>query len=159
MSRMGVAYGWLNIFISSFLAKGNKMKHYNKIYPRYIHIHVYAIRMPDYSWTCVQPPSIVYVHEYIWAVSFRLFSDIHVFWCAILIAHQIVMAKHGGSCVHFQESPLAGEPRDRLFHIHSVHRYQLCAKYLYPSTLLWLLQPLTTTWYDSLVLYISLLKI
>ena len=23
------------------------------------------------------------------------------FWCAILIAHQIVMAKHGGSCVHF----------------------------------------------------------
>ena len=37
----------------------------------------------------------------------------------------------------FQESPLAGEPRERLFHIHSVHRYQLCAKYLYPSTLLW----------------------
>ena len=26
----------------------------------------------------------------------------------------------------FQESPLAGEPRERLFHIHSVHRYQLC---------------------------------
>ena len=37
----------------------------------------------------------------------------------------------------FQESPLAGEPRERLFHIHSMHRYQLCAKYLYPSTLLW----------------------
>ena len=36
----------------------------------------------------------------------------------------------------FQESPLAGEPRERLFHIHSVHRYQLCTKYLYPSTLL-----------------------
>ena len=36
----------------------------------------------------------------------------------------------------FQESPLAGEPREILFHIHSVHRYQLCAKYLYPSTLL-----------------------
>ena len=36
----------------------------------------------------------------------------------------------------FQVSPLAGEPRERLFHIHSVHRYQLCAKYLYPSTLL-----------------------
>ena len=27
----------------------------------------------------------------------------------------------------FQESPLAGEPRERLFHIHSMHRYQLCA--------------------------------
>ena len=26
----------------------------------------------------------------------------------------------------FQESPLAGEPRERLFHIHSVHHYQLC---------------------------------
>ena len=37
----------------------------------------------------------------------------------------------------FRESPLAGEPRERLFHIHSVHRYQLCAKYIYPSTLLW----------------------
>ena len=57
----------------------------------------------------------------------------------------IVMAKHGrlfhaganmGVPVSiFQESPLAGEPRERLFHIHSV-RYQLCAKYLYPSTLL-----------------------
>ena len=50
----------------------------------------------------------------------------------------IVMAKHGGPCVHFfQESPLAGKPREILFHIHSIHRYQLCAKYLYPSTLLW----------------------
>ena len=38
-------------------------------------------------------------------------------------------SKHGGSCVHFQESPLAGEPRERLFHIHRDHRYQLCAKY------------------------------
>ena len=36
----------------------------------------------------------------------------------------------------FQESPLAGEPCERLFHIHSIHRYQLCTKYLYPSTLL-----------------------
>ena len=90
-----------------------------------------------------------------------------VFWCAILIAHQIVMAKHKLvpspmpplTPLHiatmpygtekqsrqnmevpvsiFQKSPLAGEPRERLFHIHSVHRYQLCAKYLYPSTLLW----------------------
>ena len=25
----------------------------------------------------------------------------------------------------FQESPLAGEPREKLFHIHSVNRYQL----------------------------------
>ena len=37
----------------------------------------------------------------------------------------------------FQESPLAGEPRQRLFHIHSVNRYQLRTKYLHPSTLLW----------------------
>ena len=28
----------------------------------------------------------------------------------------------------FQESPLAGEPRERLFHIHSVNRYQLRTK-------------------------------
>ena len=30
------------------------------------------------------------------------------FWCAILIAHQIVMAKHGGSCVHFSEISTCG---------------------------------------------------
>ena len=36
----------------------------------------------------------------------------------------------------FQESPLAAEPRERVFHNHSVHRYQLCTKYLYPSEML-----------------------
>ena len=30
-----------------------------------------------------------------------LLSLLQCHWCAILIAHQIVMAKHGGSCVHF----------------------------------------------------------
>ena len=29
-------------------------------------------------------------------------------WCAILIAHQIVMTKHGGSCVHFSEISTCG---------------------------------------------------
>ena len=62
----------------------------------------------------------------------------------------------------FQESPLAGEPRERLFHIHSVHRYQtLCiiSIPIYVIVTNKLLQPLTTTWYDSLVLSFSLLKI
>ena len=31
----------------------------------------------------------------------------------------------------FQESPLAGEPREKLFHIHSVNRYQLRTKYFF----------------------------
>ena len=31
----------------------------------------------------------------------------------------------------FQESPLAGEPLERLFHIHSVNRYQLRTKYFF----------------------------
>ena len=31
----------------------------------------------------------------------------------------------------FQESPLAGEPRERLFHIHSVNRYQLFTRLCY----------------------------
>ena len=58
-------------------------------------------------------------------------------WCAILIAHQLLWQNMEDPVSIFQESPLAGEPRERLFHIHSIHRYQLCAKYLYPSTLLW----------------------
>ena len=60
-----------------------------------------------------------------------------VYWCAILIAHQLVWQNMEAPVSIFQESPLAGEPRERLFHIHSIHSYQLCAKYLYPSTLLW----------------------
>ena len=47
-------------------------------------------------------------------------------WCAILIAHQLLWQNMETPVSILQESPLAGEPRDRLFHIHSVHRYQLC---------------------------------
>ena len=58
------------------------------------------------------------------------------FWCAILIAHQLLWQNMEAPVSIYQESPLAGEPRDRLFPIHSVHRYQL-NQYLYLSTLLW----------------------
>ena len=58
-------------------------------------------------------------------------------WCAILITHQLLWQNMEAPVSIFQESPLAGEPREILFHIHSIHRYQLRAKYLYPSTLLW----------------------
>ena len=62
----------------------------------------------------------------------------------------------------FQESPLAGEPRERLFHIHSVHRYQLrlckISLPIYVIVTNKLLQPLTATWYDSLVLSFSMLS-
>ena len=59
------------------------------------------------------------------------------YWCAILIAHQLLWQNMEAPVSIFQGSPLAGEPRERLFHMHSVHRYQLCTKYLYPSTLFW----------------------
>ena len=45
------------------------------------------------------------------------------FWCVILIAHQLLWQNMEAPVSIFQESPLAGEPRERLFHIHSVHRY------------------------------------
>ena len=54
-------------------------------------------------------------------------------WCAILMLWQNMEAPMS----ILQESPLAGEPRERLFHIHSINHYQLCKKYLYPSMLLW----------------------
>ena len=59
------------------------------------------------------------------------------FWCAILIAHQLLWQNMEAPVSIFQESPLAGGPSKRLFHIHSIHHYQLCAKYLYRSALLW----------------------
>ena len=58
-------------------------------------------------------------------------------WCAILIAHQIVMAKHGGSCVHFSEISTCGRTsRETVSHPQCPPLPTLC-KYLYPSTLLW----------------------
>ena len=56
---------------------------------------------------------------------------------AILIAHQFLCQNMEAPVSIFQESPLAGEHRERLFYIHSVRRSQLSTKYLYTSTLLW----------------------
>ena len=60
----------------------------------------------------------------------------------------------------FPESPLAGEPRERLFHIHTVNRYQTPHKIalpVYVTVTNKRSQPLTTTLYNSLVLSFSLL--
>ena len=58
-------------------------------------------------------------------------------WCAILIAHQIVMAKNGGSCVNFSGISTCGRtPRETVSHPQSPPLPTLY-KYLYPSTLLW----------------------
>ena len=83
-------------------------------------------------------------------------------WCAILIAHQIVMAKHGGSCVHFSGISTCGRTsRETVSHPQCPPLPTLCKISLpiYVIVTNILLQPLTTTWYDSLVLSISLLKI
>ena len=84
------------------------------------------------------------------------------FWCAILIAHQIVMAKHGGSCVHFSGISTCGRTsRETVSHPQCPPLPTLCKISLpiYVIVTNKLLQPLTTTWYDSLGLSISLLKI
>ena len=57
------------------------------------------------------------------------FTYIYLYdWCAIFIAHQLLWQNMDAPVSIFQESPLAGEARQRLFHIHSVNRYQLRAK-------------------------------
>ena len=65
-------------------------------------------------------------------------SDDQSHWCAILIAHQIVMAKHGGSCVHFSGISTCGRTsRETVSH---PQRQPLPTPYkifLYPSMLLW----------------------
>ena len=83
-------------------------------------------------------------------------------WCAILIAHQIVMAKHGGSCVHFSGISTCGRTsRETVSHPQCPPLPTLCKISLpiYVIVTNKLLQLLTTTWYDSLVLSISLFKI
>ena len=67
---------------------------------------------------------------------FYLCLNYVVHWCAIVIAHQLLWQNVEAPVSIFHEYPLAGEPRERLFHIHSLHRYQLCTKYLYPPMLL-----------------------
>ena len=52
------------------------------------------------------------------------------------MVHQLLWQNMEDPVSIFQESPLVGEPRERLFHIHSLHGYQLSTKYIYPSTLL-----------------------
>ena len=44
-------------------------------------------------------------------------------WCAILIAHQLLWQNVEATVSIFRESTLAGQSRDRLFHIHGVRRY------------------------------------
>ena len=84
------------------------------------------------------------------------------YWCAILIAHQIVMAKHGGSCVHFSGISTCGRTsRETVSHPQCPPLLTLCKISLpiYVIVTNKLLEPLTTTWYDSLVLSFSFLKI
>ena len=81
----------------------------------------------------------LYEPEVVPEVECSALSIYRSYWCAILIAHQLLWQNMEVPVSIYQESPLAGEPHEGLFHIHSVHRYQVCAKYLYPSTLLWLI--------------------
>ena len=74
----------------------------------------------------------------------------------------VVMAKHGGSCVHFSGISTCGRTsRETVSHPQCPPLPTLCKISLpiYVIVKNKLLQPLTTTWYDSLVLSISLLKI
>ena len=82
------------------------------------------------------------------------------YWCAILIAHQIVMAKHGGSCVHFSGISTCGRTsRETVSHsqrqpLPTPHKIALP---VYVTVTNKRLQPLTTTLYNSLVLSFSML--
>ena len=74
----------------------------------------------------------------------------------------IVMAKHGGSCVHFSGNSTCGRTsRETVSHPQCPPLPTLCKISLpiYVIVTNKPLQPLTTTWYDSLVLSFSLLKI
>ena len=77
-------------------------------------------------------------HGYIYGDILMLNDVIITYWCAILIAHQIVMAKHGGSCVHFSGISTCGRTsRETVSH---PQRQPLPTPYkifLYPSMLLW----------------------
>ena len=66
-------------------------------------------------------------------IGFQLYGHVDAM---ALIAHQLLWQQVEAYVSIFQESSIAGEPRERQFHIHSIHRSQLCTKCLYPFTLL-----------------------
>ena len=109
---------------------------------------------------CISEPQ--WVNLLIYAFAIHQHNQLHrSCWCAILIAHQIVMAKHGGSCVHFSGISTCGRTsRETVSHPQCPPLPTLCKISLpiYVIVTNKLLQPLTTTWYDSLVLSFSFLK-
>ena len=124
------------------------------VVPRYDHLPICSI------WICL---CAKYMGQ-IWANAERICLKLmHRFntnyWCAILIAHQIVMAKHGGSCVHFSGISTCGRTsRETVSHsqrqpLPTPHKIALP---VYVTVTNKRMQPLTTTLYNSLVLYFSL---
>ena len=101
------------------------------------HVDIYQCHHQSLT-MLVKDPEMFFRNAEMICQRFDFFSQaISLYWCAILIAHQLLWQNMEVPVSNFQQSPLVGEPRERLFHIHSVHRYQLCTKYLYPFTLLW----------------------
>ena len=102
-------------------------------------------------WSGIQGTELAISHN--WTFWQRKLNQ--VYWCTILIAHQIVMAKHGGSCVHFSGISTCGRTsRETVSHPQCPPFPTLCKISLpiYVIVTNKLLQPLTTIWYDSLVL-------
>ena len=107
-----------------------------------------------------RPPRSIYGTTWSYCETVILWNSLGDDWCAILIAHQIVMAKHGGSCVHFSGISTCGRTsRETVSHsqrqpLPNPHKIALP---VYVTVTNKQLQPLTTTLYNSLVLSFSLL--
>ena len=135
------------------------------------HIHIYIcmyVYIYIYICACVSACTYVFVCINIcFAEGYRAYICLcrwvcTCHWCAILIAHQIVMAKHGGSCVHFSGISTCGRTSQETVSHPQCPPLPTLGKISLPIYVIVtnkLLQPLTTTWYDSLVLSFSFLKI
>ena len=101
--------------------------------PEHTSVH---FRTPFHWWWPISICSAVVQLKVYWSTANKCF--VFCFWCAILIAHQIVMAKHGGSCVHFSGISTCGRTsRETVSH---PQRQPLPTPYkifLYQSMLLW----------------------
>ena len=107
-----------------------------------------------------RPPRSIYGTTWSYCETVILWNSLGDDWCAILITHQIVMAKHGGSCVHFSGISTCGRTsRETFSHsqrqpLPNLHKIALP---VYVTVTNKRLQPLTTTLYNSLVLSFLLL--
>ena len=160
---------WGLVYIYLYLGHGWVITVYSTAIHDSLEIAILQFPTSDCSqneaWCHAKRTDVTTPIENTWAAN-SMFSSRELTTTALLVCDlkctPIVMAKHGGPCVHFSGISTCGRTtRKTVSHPQHPPLPTLCKISLpvYVIVANERLQPLTTTWYNSLVLSFSLLKI